>query len=297
MRARRPRAQGTEPGCGRDARVSSVHPLTGARSGSQVARSAPPGLVRCRSAVKAPSIHLRFSPAVLPETAGNLRSQVRDLLEETRAAGVWLGGRIVVVGPQPGAQPSTRRGRFHRHDLATAVRRFGAELPGALRRHRGTAGGGRADRVPLVRRPPDRPEHPAFRHRGAEAALPAADRPRRDLLRRRHERARLGFGPGLDPHPRRAHRRRLAGQRFEDLDLLCAPGGVLRRAAPHGAEVGQAACRDEPGHHRPQELERDHGPPHHRPARPSRLQRSVLRGHLPAPTTACLAIPATVGRR
>ena len=66
-----------------------------------MARSAPLGLVRCRSAVKAPSIHLRFSPAVLPETAGNLRSQVRDLLEETRAAGVWLADGLSWWGRNP----------------------------------------------------------------------------------------------------------------------------------------------------------------------------------------------------
>jgi len=51
--------------------------------------------------VKPPSIHLRFSPAVLPETAANLRAQVRTLLEETRAAGVWLPDGLSWWGRNP----------------------------------------------------------------------------------------------------------------------------------------------------------------------------------------------------
>ena len=51
--------------------------------------------------MKAPSIHLRFSPAVLPETAGRLRAQVRALLGETRAAGVWLPDGLSWWGRNP----------------------------------------------------------------------------------------------------------------------------------------------------------------------------------------------------
>ena len=51
--------------------------------------------------MKAPSIHLRFSPAVLPETAGRLRAQVRALLEETRAAGMWLAEGLSWWGRNP----------------------------------------------------------------------------------------------------------------------------------------------------------------------------------------------------
>lgn len=51
--------------------------------------------------MKPPSIHLRFSPAVLPETAPDLRSQVRDLLEETHAAGVWLPEGLSWWGRKP----------------------------------------------------------------------------------------------------------------------------------------------------------------------------------------------------
>ncbi len=51
--------------------------------------------------MKAPSTHLRFSPAVLPETAANLRAQVRALLEETRAAGVWSPDGLSWWGRNP----------------------------------------------------------------------------------------------------------------------------------------------------------------------------------------------------
>ena len=54
-----------------------------------------------RFAVKAPGIHLRFSPAVLPETGANLRFEVRALLEETRAAGMWLAEGLSWWGRNP----------------------------------------------------------------------------------------------------------------------------------------------------------------------------------------------------
>ena len=43
----------------------------------------------------------------------------------------------------------------------------------------------------------------ALRHRPPAAALPARHRARRDLLRHRHERARVGLGPGERPDPGR----------------------------------------------------------------------------------------------
>ncbi|MDE2690143.1 MAG: acyl-CoA dehydrogenase family protein [Acidobacteriota bacterium] len=51
--------------------------------------------------MKAPTVHLRFSPAVLPEAAENLRSEVRELLEETRAGGVWLPEGLSWWGRNP----------------------------------------------------------------------------------------------------------------------------------------------------------------------------------------------------
>ena len=51
--------------------------------------------------MKPPSIHLRFSPAVLPESAADLRSEVRALLGETRAAGVWLAEGLSWWGRNP----------------------------------------------------------------------------------------------------------------------------------------------------------------------------------------------------
>ena len=51
--------------------------------------------------MKAPTVHLRFLPASLPEAAENLRSEVRELLEETRAAGVWLPDGLSWWGRNP----------------------------------------------------------------------------------------------------------------------------------------------------------------------------------------------------
>ena len=66
-----------------------------------MSRSVPPGLVRCRPAVKPPSIHLRFSPALLPESATKLRAQVRGLLAHTRAEGIWLPDGLSWWGRNP----------------------------------------------------------------------------------------------------------------------------------------------------------------------------------------------------
>lgn len=51
--------------------------------------------------MKAPTVHLRFLPAALPEAAENLRSEVRVLLEETRAGGVWLADGLSWWGRNP----------------------------------------------------------------------------------------------------------------------------------------------------------------------------------------------------
>lgn len=51
--------------------------------------------------MKAPTVHLRFLPAALPEAAEHLRSEVRELLEETHAAGVWLQDGLSWWGRNP----------------------------------------------------------------------------------------------------------------------------------------------------------------------------------------------------
>ncbi len=51
--------------------------------------------------MKAPTVHLRFSPAVLPEGAKNLRAEVRELLGETRAGGLWLADGLSWWGRNP----------------------------------------------------------------------------------------------------------------------------------------------------------------------------------------------------
>lgn len=51
--------------------------------------------------MKAPTVHLRFLPAALPEGAENLRTDVRELLEETRAGGIWLPDGLSWWGRNP----------------------------------------------------------------------------------------------------------------------------------------------------------------------------------------------------
>ncbi len=51
--------------------------------------------------MKPPSIHLRFSPALLPESATKLRAQVRGLLAQTRAEGIWLPDGLSWWGRNP----------------------------------------------------------------------------------------------------------------------------------------------------------------------------------------------------
>ncbi len=51
--------------------------------------------------MKPPSIHLRFSPALLPKSATKLRAQVRDLLAQTRAEGIWLPDGLSWWGRNP----------------------------------------------------------------------------------------------------------------------------------------------------------------------------------------------------
>lgn len=59
----------------------------------------------------------------------------------------------------------------------------------------------------LGRRSPGRPVATALRQRGAATALPAGDRPRRDVLQHRDERTGLGLGSRLGAHESRTRRR------------------------------------------------------------------------------------------
>ena len=132
-------------------------------------------------------------------------------------------GRRARLAPAQCADP--RRG--HRRDGAAGrVRpdhrrgawRLGHGQVGDVRRHRGA--GARLHRAGLAghahrdRRRADR----AQRHAGAEGTAAAADRQRRADPHRQLHRARRRLGPGLDPHPRREGRRRLAHPRQQDLD-------------------------------------------------------------------------------
>ena len=73
--------------------------------------------------------------------------------------------------------------------------------------------------APLDRRPAERPEHPALRHRGAEGLLPAAHRRRRTVVLHRHERAEFRLRSRRHAHPRGEGRWRLPHQRQQAVDL------------------------------------------------------------------------------
>ena len=78
------------------------------------------------------------------------------------------------------------------------------------------------------------------RHRGAEAAVPAADVPRRDDLVPAVFRAGRGFGPGEPHHQGHQGRRWLADHRPEDLDHRRAVLAVGHAAGPDGPERAEA---------------------------------------------------------
>ena len=84
------------------------------------------------------------------------------------------------------------------------------------------------------------PVHRRLRHRGAEAALPAADLPRRDDLVPAVFRTGSRIGPGEPDHQGHQGRRRLAHHRPEDLDHRRAVLPVGRAAGPNEPERPEA---------------------------------------------------------
>src|SRR5919107_307826 len=141
--------------------------------------------------------------------------------------------RRVVPWVLAGVQPQARRTWLAGDDVAQAVWRARAVFAGAVRSTRRAARGGGTSGFALDRRPPERPEHPALWHRGAEDALLAGHRPRRVLLLHRYERARERLGSRLCPDERGAGGRRVGRQRDEDLDRRRPPVPLLHRALPH----------------------------------------------------------------
>ena len=85
-----------------------------------------------------------------------------------------------------------------------------------------------------LRRPPARrPDHHRRGHGGTEGALPPGHPARRGGVVPGLQRARRGQRPGLAAHPGRPRRRRLRGDRLEDLDVPRRGGRLLRAARAH----------------------------------------------------------------
>ena len=167
-----------------------------------------------------------------------LRPGPQEARGARRPARVWLTHRrghrpasrrrpsaargAALAGRAPGADrgPAGRRGLRHRA-LARAVgARRRARAP-AHHRRRAQAGrcreAAQPDRHRALRTGDRRP-----RDGGAEAALPAADAPRRGDVVPALQRARGRLRPRQPRHPRRARRRRVHRQRPEDLDVARA---------------------------------------------------------------------------
>ena len=104
-----------------------------------------------------------------------------------------------------------------------------------LRGDRGNAGRRRTAVRALHRRPAERPEHPALRHRGAEAVLRAEDRRRGTDVLHRHERTELRLRPGRHAHPRGESGRWLPDQRQQAVDVQRAPVGLRDPVLQDGA--------------------------------------------------------------
>ena len=133
-------------------------------------------------------------------------------------------GRVPVGHPQ-----AVRRARPARPAVRRRVRRHRHRHADAQPRGRG----GRA-RVRVERADPDDPgarhaADPAVRHRGAQAALPAALRERRVVAGLRAVRARGRLRSRRHDHPRRARRRRVGDHRHQELDHQPRRRRLLRR--------------------------------------------------------------------
>ena len=139
------------------------------------------------------------------------------------------------------------RARLDRARLAEGLWR---RRPLAGRDQDPEAGNG-ADRRPQpadeLRHLDARPGSAQIWHRGAEAALPARDRPRRDPLVPGLFRARRRLRPRQPADQMRGQGRSLAGQRPEGLDQLCRQGRLDLLPGPHRSRRrpsirGSASC-------------------------------------------------------
>ena len=133
-------------------------------------------------------------------------------------------------------------------------------------------------RLPLDRRPAERPEHPALRHRGAEGLLPARASPRRTVVLHRHERAGFRLRPRRHAHPRGEGRWRLPHQRQQAVDLERASRRLHDPVLQDGrrrAGGGRSPRRRDAVPGGPEELARHRDPAGDQPARRASLQPAL----------------------
>ena len=217
-----------------------------------------------------------------PEQAA-FRAEVRALLDEQlperyrTPGGNWAQDRR---SPDSGGAPGgagldrrARRAQLVRAALAGGVRRRRPLDLGADDPPRGDGNGARACRGRAGRgavRPDDHPR----RHRGAEARAPATDGERRTPDALRALRARRRLRPRLAADARSARRRRVRGERSEDLDLERPPRRLPLGAGTDGPRRAQAP-RDQRAAdpHRPR---RGGAATAHQHGLGARLQRDLL---------------------
>ena len=134
--------------------------------------------------------------------------------------------------PARGHRGLERNGRLRPHH-PRGLWRHGARQGGDVRRLGGIVA--RLYRRRLARHPiRDRGRaHPGRRDRGAEAEIPAPDRQRRDSADRGVHRAQHRLRPRVPAHPRDPGRRRLRGQRGQDLDHPSRARRSDDAAGPH----------------------------------------------------------------
>ena len=193
--------------------------------------------------------NFHFDPVDLPPECEALREEVRAFLrKEIDVRHLRAGDRPGAVLGRQGLRPQGRRARLDRHDLAEAVRRPRAHASRTLCRDRGDAGAPRPDPLLFDRRPADR--GPMILRYGQPEI--------REKILPRIASGELCFCIGLsEPEfrlrrvrrldPRDQDRRRLAGQRPQDLDLERAQFRLHDRAAAHLAEdQGKPPARADP---------------------------------------------------
>ena len=178
-----------------------------------------------------------------PATTIPAASTVRD----------WLAEHPVAERPPAG------RGGLRRAALAAPVGPRRRPDPPAHHRRGASAGPGCAGRRTRSASAGPGPTLAPRRHAGAAGPLPHAAAGRRGDLVPAVQRAGRRVRPGQPRHPRRARRRRVGGQRPEDLDLAGPVLPVRHPHRPHRPRRGEArrASRtssvpmDAPGHRDP----------------------------------------------